>query len=120
MINGPRQCIVTTDKLKRLRDKLRQLETSDCPKDIHPTLWAAEKIGLRSMIDSLQEELDDYHKRNASILKRVRKLAFIFWLSLFGLLAWLYSLTVSLFMLLFLPFIPGFFFVLKREWKKTL
>lgn len=60
MIKNERQHRITKAHADKFRATLDELAATSRPKHIHPKLWEAQKAGLRSQLQDLEAELQEY------------------------------------------------------------
>ena len=60
MIDNQIQYGVTLSQIARFRKALAQLEATAPPEGVHPRMWQAQKDGVRSMLESLENEVSEY------------------------------------------------------------
>ena len=60
MIKNERQHRITKAQAERFRATLNELAATPRPKNVHPKLWEAQKAGLKSQLQDLEAELQEY------------------------------------------------------------
>ena len=60
MIKNERQHRITKAQAERFRATLNELAATPRPNNLHPKLWEAQKAGLKSQLQDLEAELQEY------------------------------------------------------------
>ena len=60
MIKNERQHRITRSHAEKFRATLDELAATPRPKNVHPKLWEAQKAGLKSQLQDLEAELQEY------------------------------------------------------------
>lgn len=60
MIKNERQHRITKAHAGKFRATLNELAATPRPKHVHPKLWEAQKAGLKSQLQDLEAELQEY------------------------------------------------------------
>jgi ribosome-binding protein aMBF1 (putative translation factor) len=60
LIKNERQHRITKAHAERFRATLNELAATPRPKHVHPKLWEAQKAGLKSQLQDLEAELQEY------------------------------------------------------------
>ena len=60
MIKNERQHRITRAHAEKFRATLNELAATPRPKNVHPKLWEAQKAGLKSQLQDLEAELQEY------------------------------------------------------------
>ena len=60
MIKNERQHRITRAHAEKFRATLNELAATPRPKNVHPKLWEAQKAGLKSQLQDLETELQEY------------------------------------------------------------
>lgn len=60
MIKNERQHRITRAYADKFRATLKELAATPRPKNVHPKLWEAQKAGLKSQLQDIEEELQEY------------------------------------------------------------
>jgi DNA-binding XRE family transcriptional regulator len=76
MITNERQLKITKSRLEGFQDALAQLQASKRPEDIDPLLWKAEQDAIKSTIEELEDDVNDYERLKAGKVKSVKVTSF--------------------------------------------
>jgi DNA-binding XRE family transcriptional regulator len=60
VIKNERQHRITRAHAEKFRATLNELAATPRPKNVHPKLWEAQKAGLKSQLQDLEAELQEY------------------------------------------------------------
>src|SRR5271154_4231966 len=60
VIKNERQYRITKAHAEKFRATLNELAATPRPKNVHPKLWEAQKAGLKSQLQDLEAELQEY------------------------------------------------------------
>lgn len=76
MIYNERQLKITKSRLEGFKDSLSQLRVSKRPQDIDPLLWKAEQDAIKSTIEELEADIQEYERLKAGKIKSVKVSSF--------------------------------------------
>jgi ribosome-binding protein aMBF1 (putative translation factor) len=76
MIYNERQLKITKNRLEQFKESLAQLKVSQQPQDIDPLLWKAEQDAIRSTIEELEADIQEYERLKAGKIKSVKVSSF--------------------------------------------
>jgi DNA-binding XRE family transcriptional regulator len=65
VIKNERQHRITKAHAEKFRATLMELAATPRPKDVHPRLWEAQKNGVKSQLQDLEAELNEYETLKA-------------------------------------------------------
>lgn len=63
MIKNDHQYDITKTQIKLFEDAFIRCSENPCPADISPVIYQAQKDGIKSQLDSLRNELEDYDQK---------------------------------------------------------